>query len=333
MIRPAWRGLLACLVAAAGTGAFAAPAVIGGCPIFPSDNVWNMDISAAPLDANSTAYVNSIGPTTGLHADFGTVYNGAPNGIPYIVVPGTQAAVAVSFSYADESDPGPYPVPLNAPIEGGPASGGDRHVLVVDAGHCILYELYAAVPQANGSWTAGSGAVYNLSSNAPLRPMGWTSADAAGLPVLPGLVRYDEVASGQITHALRFTVSQSQKKHVWPGRHYASSLTGAQYTPMGQRFRLKASYDVSGFPTEIRVILNALKKYGMFMADNGSNWYISGAPDPRWNDGNLSLLRNVPGSAFEAIDESAFMVSANSGQVAAFSTNPPPSNPRGLQLR
>src|SRR5688572_10035892 len=257
----------------------AAP-TIAGCPIFPPDNVWNAPVDTLPRHPSSDAYVATIGATRGVHPDFGTVYEGAPIGIPFVTVPGTQPKVAVSFEYDDESDPGPYPIPPNPPIEGGAASDGDRHVLVLDRDNCILYELFYAFPNANRSWRAGSGAVYDLRSNA-LRPRGWTSADAAGLPILPGLVRFDEVASGAITHALRFTVPQTQRAFVWPARHFASSLTGSQYPPMGLRMRLKAGFYVSTFSPPVQVILRALKKYGMILADNGSAWYVSGVPDPR----------------------------------------------------
>ena len=268
--------------------------------LFPATNPWNTDISAYPLHPLSGSFIASIGSLGKLHPDFGTVWDGAPNGIPYIVVPGNQPRVSVSFDYSDESDPGPYPIPPDAPIEGGPASTGDRHVLILDAAHSKLYELYDA-HNLGSSWHAGSGAIFNLTSNL-LRPEGWTSADAAGLPILPGLVRYDEVAAGVINHALRFTVSSTQRGYVHPATHYASSNTNPNLPPMGLRLRLKASYDISGFPASVQVILRALKKYGMIVADNGSSWYISGAPDPRWNDDELHTLSQVPGSAFEAVD-------------------------------
>jgi len=270
--------------------------------VFPADNPWNQDISQAPVDPNSAALISSIGLTTGLHPDFGTVWNGAPIGIPYMLVPGNQPKVPVTFDYADESDPGPYPIPANAPIEGGASSTGDRHVLIIDKDHWKLYELYAAYPVNGGkSWKAGSGAVFDLTSNA-LRPAGWTSADAAGLPIFPGLVRYDEVMINKvIPHALRFTVQHSRHAYVAPARHFASSLTDANLPPMGMRVRLKANYDISAFPASVQVILTALKKYGMIVADNGSNWYVSGAPDPRWNDDDLSTLRRVKGSDFEVV--------------------------------
>jgi hypothetical protein len=288
------------------------PDAIAGCPMFPPDNVWNTRVDSLPIDARSSAYINSIGPTTGLHPDFGTVWAGAPNGIPYTTVLGTQPFVTVTFGYDDESDPGPYPIPPDAPIEGGPNSSGDRHVLVVENTNCKLYEMYSAYPEADGSWTAGSGAIFDLRSNI-LRPDTWTSADAAGLPILPGLVRYDEVASGVITHALRFTAQRTQRKYIWPARHYASSITDPNVPPMGQRFRLKASFDISSYPAQVQVILTAFKTYGIILADNGSNWFINGAPDPRWDDDMLSQLSSVKGSNFEAVDESGLMRDPNSG--------------------
>jgi hypothetical protein len=300
-------------------------ATIGGCPLFPANNVWNQDISALPVHPRSAAYIGSIGLSGRVHADFGAgLYEGQPIGIPYITVPAQQAGVPVSFEYSDESDPGPYPIPANTPIEGGPQSQGDRHVLVVQSGTCKLYEMFASVPQANGSWHAGSGAVWNLQSNV-LRPRGWTSADAAGLPVLPGLVRYEEVASGLIAHALRFTVQRTQRAYTWPARHYASSATDASLPPMGLRVRLKASFDVSGFSPQNRIILTALKRYGMYVADNGSNWFLSGAPDNRWNNDDLARLGALHGSDFEAVDTSALQVNPDSGQSSLAPVIPTPA--------
>src|SRR5579871_23881 len=244
-----------------------------GARPFPNDNPWNADISAMPVDPNSKNLIASIGLTTGLHPDFGSgLWNGAPIGIPYVVVPGTQAPIPVSFTWASESDPGPYPIPADAPIEGGPNSTGDRHVLIIDRDNWKLYEMFYAWPNADFSaWTAGSGALFDLNSNA-LRPKYWTSADAAGLPIFPGLVRYDEVyGQGAILHALRFTVRHTRRAFVSPARHWASSLTSSNLPPMGMRVRLKASFDITGFPYPVQVILTALKKYGMFVADNGSN--------------------------------------------------------------
>ncbi len=287
---------------------------IGSCPVLPANNIWNTPVDQLPASSITSTYVNTIGSTKPLHPDFGGgIWDGAPIGIPFVTVPATQTKYPVTFQYADESDPGPYAVPLTAPIEGGSQSTGDRHAIAIDTGNCILYELYSAYPQAS-SWSAGSGAIYNLLSNA-LRPAGWTSADAAGLPIFPGLARYDEVAAGEIRHALRFTVPQTQKAYVWPARHYASSLTGSQYPPMGIRMRLKASFDISGFSAANQVILRALKKYGMILADNGSSWYISGAPDTRWNDDDLHNLGNVTGANFEVVDVSGLMIDPNSGQA------------------
>jgi hypothetical protein len=304
--------IVAPLLLLASTVAAAAPQV-GGCPVLPADNIWNARVDTLPRHPNSDAYIATMGSTRGVHPDFGTVYEGAPIGIPYVTVPGNQPRVAVTFDYDDESDPGPYPIPADAPIEGGPQSDGDRHVLVVDRDNCVLYELFYAYRQPNGSWTAGSGAIYDLRSNA-LRPAGWTSADAAGLPILPGLVRFDEVATGEIAHALRFTAPQTQSDYVWPARHEASSLTGALYPPMGLRLRLKSSFDVSTFSPQVQVILTALKRYGMILADNGSAWYVSGVPDARWNDDVLvGELARVKGSDFEAVDVGSLRVNPNSG--------------------
>ena len=292
-----------------------APPEVAGCAVFPADNVWNAPVDTLPVDPNSVAYVNTIGADDYVHADFGSgAWDGGPIGIPYVDVPGSQPLVDVTFEYDDESDPGPYPIPADAPIEGGSDSDGDRHVLVLDRDNCILYEMFYAWPQPDGSWEAGSGAIFDLHSHA-LRPEGWTSADAAGLPILPGLVRYDEVAEGEMRHAIRFTAPQTRRAYVWPARHYASDLTGAVYPPMGQRFRLRADFDVSGFSPEVQVILQALKKYGMILSDNGSSWFISGVPDERWDNDHLHELHQVHGSDFEAVDVSSLMVDPNSGQV------------------
>lgn len=278
----------------------APPPSLGSLQVFPADNPWNQDVSGLPIHPNSANYLATIGLDRGLHPDFGTVWDGAPIGIPYVVVHGDQPRVPVTFYYADESDPGPYPVPRDAPIEGGPDSGGDRHILVIDSDNRMLYELYDAHPSGNG-WTAGSGAIFDLTSNA-LRPAGWTSADAAGLPIFPGLARYDEIVEqGELRHALRFTVSLSQRGYIAPARHFASSSTDPNRPPMGLRVRLRADFDVAPFPPCVQVILRGLKRYGMIVADNGSNWFVSGAPDPRWNDEELSSLRNVKGRDFEVV--------------------------------
>ena len=307
----------------------AAPPVLGGCPVLPADNIWNVPVDTLPVDPNSNAYVNTIGADANVHADFGSgLWDGAPIGIPYIVVPSNQPKVTIHWTTTwNENDPGPYPIPTAAPVEGAPNTNGDRHVLVVRQGECKLYELYRAFPNADGSWNADSGAVYTLTVNGPLRPAGWTSADAAGLPMLPGLARYDEVAAGEINHALRFTVPQTRDTYVWPARHFASSLTGAQYPPMGQRFRLKANFAIDNrFSPDAKVILRALKKYGLILADNGSSWYISGAPDERWNNDVLHQLDVVVGSDFEAVDVSSLMVDPNSGQtLQGFSVAAAPS--------
>ena len=294
---------------------------LGPCSVFPFDNIWNAAVDNLPLSASSALYVNTIGAGLPLHPDFGAgLWAGAPIGIPFVMV-SSQPPVSVTFQYADESDPGPYPIPPNAPIEGGSTSSGDRHVLVVNRDNCVLCELYAAYPQPGGGWTAGSGAIFDLQSDG-LRPAGWTSADAAGLPILPGLVRYDEVAAGAIRHAIRFTAPQTQQAYVWPARHYASNLTGAQYPPMGQRFRLRADYDISGFSAANQVILAALKKYGMMLADNGSSWFLSGAPDDRWNNDDLHALTQLTGTDFEAVDVSPLMADPDSGQVLGASAAP-----------
>ncbi len=278
-------------------------ASLHGKRVFPADNPWNQDISASPVDPNSANLISSIGLNVAFHPDFGTTWAGAPNGIPYVVVSSLQQKVSITFTdYGDESDPGPYPVPSDAPIEGGPNGTGDRHVLVIDRDTWKLYELFGAYPVNGGtSWRAACGAVFDLNSNAQ-RPAGWTSADAAGLPIFPGLVRYDEVYEMQeITHALRFTAQHTRKAYVAPARHFASSLTDPNLPPMGMRVRLKASFDISRFSPAMQVILRALKKYGMILADNGSSWYVSGAPDPRWNDDELSTLKALKGSDFEVV--------------------------------
>ena len=289
-----------------------------GCQLFPANNFWNAPIDGLPTGARSDAYIASIGPDTGLHPDFGAgLYEGLPLGIPFVSVPGAQPPVAITFTDAgEESDPGPYPIPPDAPIEGGSCADGDRHVIVVQEETCTLYELYDAHPQPDGSWQAASGARFDLASNT-LRPAGWTSADAAGLPILPGLVRYEEIAAGAIPHALRFTAERTQDAYVWPARHEASDHADPTVPPMGQRFRLKADVDVSGFSPTNQIILQALKTYGMLLADNGSSWFLSGAPDDRWDNDDLhDLQEGIFGSDFEAVDCSSLMVDPDSGQVA-----------------
>jgi hypothetical protein len=292
---------LASAVTAAATPSLGIDASLNGARPFPANNAWNTRIDQAAVDPASANLIASIGLSGHLHMDFGADLDGSPFGIPYVVVRGTQKKVPVSFDIADESNPGPYPIPASAPIEGGSSSDGDRHVLVVDRDNWKLYELYDAHPVGGGArWTAGSGAVFNLRSNA-LRPAGWTSADAAGLPIFPGLVRYDEVKAGRIDHALRFTAAVTRAGYISPARHFASSHTSAKLPPMGTRVRLKASYDISGYPRTARIILQAMKDYGMILADNGSNWYVSGAPDSRWSDDALNTLKQVPGSAFQVV--------------------------------
>jgi hypothetical protein len=266
------------------------------CPLFPASNPLNQDISHAPLDPNSASYIAAIGVAGHLHPDFGT---NPSYGIPYSVVGPRQPKVPIDFTaYGAESDPGPYPVPPNAPVEGA-GEEGDRHVLVLQRGSCKVYELYAAHRRGVG-WEAASGAVFNLRSNA-LRPEGWTSADAAGLPILPLLVRYGEVRSGRIDHALRVTVARTQRGYIHPATHFASGSSDPSLPPMGLRLRLKESFSLAGFHGQALVILRALKRYGLIVADNGSSWYITGAPDPRWNEEDLAQLKRVPGSAFEAV--------------------------------
>jgi hypothetical protein len=265
---------------------------MAACAIFPSSNPWNRDISTLPLAADSAALIGSIGLDASLHPDF----SATGYGIPINVVGPSTPLVPVAFGYADESDAGPYPIPAAPVIEG----GSDRHMLLWDTSACRLYELYAAV-NGGGGWTAGSGAIWDLRSNA-LRPDGWTSADAAGLPILPGLVRYDEVASGAILHAIRFTAPHTRTAHIYPARHDAGESGSSALPPMGLRIRLKASVDISGFGPQARVILTALKGYGMMLADNGSPWYITGAPDARWDDDELHALHQLIGADFEVVD-------------------------------
>lgn len=306
-----------------GSGAACAePPAIAGCPVFPENNIWNTRIDHLPVAARSHDYVARVGADIQLHPDFGAgLHEGAPIGIPYIVVPMSQPKVAIRFQAfgdeppaQDESDPGPYPVPSTAPIEGGPGSKDDRHVIVVQQGSCTLYELYKAVPNPDRTWSAVSAAKFDLESN-ELRIDGHTSADAAGLPIFPGLVRYDEVLSGEIRHALRFTVPRTQKAYVWPARHYASDDPDEALPPLGARFRLRADFDTSRYSRNVQVILQALKTYGMLLADNGSAWFLSGAPDTRWNDDELRQLRSVRGLDFEVVDASGLRISPESGEA------------------
>jgi hypothetical protein len=279
-------------------------ASLNGFIPFPADSAWNQDISSVPVDPNSANYINFIGSSTPLHPDFGAgLYDGSSMGIPYLVVsPGSSPLAKINYTaYGSESDPGPMPIPKNAPIEGFPNPGdGDRHVLVLDRDNCWLYELYSSYPGTGENWNAASGTVWDL-LNGEQRPYTWTSADAAGLPVFPGLARYDEVASGAIHHALRFTLQSSQAAFTPPATHWASNSSSSNAAVMGMRLRLKASFDISTFPPQSQVILAALQKYGMIMADNGSSIYISGDPDNRWNNNDLATLKQVPASAFDVI--------------------------------
>ncbi len=287
-------------------------ASLNGFLPFPSDNLWNKDISSSPVDSNSANILNFIGNSIGLHPDFGSgLYNGSSMGIPYSVVNGSQSLIPINYNaYGDESDPGPMPIPLTAPIEGYPNPGsGDRHVLVLDSSNCFLYELYSSYPQT-AQWNAGSGAVWDLLSDEQ-RPYTWTSADAAGLPIFPGMIRYDEVAAGSLKHAIRFTVQSSSAGFVPPASHWASNSSNQYAPPMGMRLRLKSSFNVSGYSAANQVILNALKKYGLIVADNGSSMYLSGAPDDRWDNSDLHNLGNVHTSDFEVIQMTPLYTSAN----------------------
>ncbi|MBN8590119.1 MAG: hypothetical protein J0M33_00085 [Anaerolineae bacterium] len=285
------------------------PPTVAGCTVFPADNLWNTRVDSALVHPNSAAYIANINANGGqsVHPDFG---EDPSYGIPWATVPGSQPLVPVDFYYPDESDPGPYPIPPDAPVEG----GGDRHVLIIDQDNCILYEMFDSTfngPPSN-SWSAGSGAVFDLGSNA-LRPEGWTSADAAGLPIFPGLARCEEANSGVINHALRFTVRRTQRAYIYPARHFASSLTDANYPPMGLRFRLKADYPIDALPLQAKTIATALKQYGMILADNGSNWFISGETNPGcWDDDQLNTLKAIPGTAFEVVVNSGLEPSSTS---------------------
>ena len=283
---------------------------MAGCSIFPSNSIWNTPVDGLPVAGLSDVWIDSIGRNTGFHMDFGSgLWDGGPIGIPYNHVDGSVPKVAVSFYYPDESDPGPYPIPPSPLIE----YGSDHHLIILDSNDCSLYEIFDA-SFSNGAWRGGSGAIWDLNSNA-LRPAGWTSADAAGLPILAGLVRYDEIASGAIKHAIRFTAARTNG-YIWPARHLTSNDPAApQIPPMGARFRLKASFEISGYPAELQVILRAMQSYGIILADNGSSWYISGAPDPRWDNDMLHLLDDLTGNDFEAVDSSILMLDPDSGEV------------------
>ncbi len=333
--RASWRSVLAglgmCAMLSPGaTPASAVPPEAPACPMFPADSHWHADISSLPVDPSSASYIANGGADSSWHADFGSgTWNGGPIGIPYTVVDGAQTKVAMSFEYADESDPGPYPFPADAKIEGGSAADGDRHVLVVDKDACRLYETWSSYRNPDGSWRAGSGAVWDLRSNA-LRPFTWTSADAAGLPILPGLVRYDEVAAGRIDHAIRVTVPRTAQTYVWPARHEAGQ-DGALLPKMGMRLRLKSSVDISGFPAAVQVILRAAKQHGMVVADNGSAWYLSGVPDERWDNDALRALHSLRGSDLEVVDAGSMMVHPDSGAVRTRTC--PPTGAGALSIR
>lgn len=297
---------------AAGSGAGSGPH-IAGCPVFPADNVWNTPIDKLPKDKHSNDYIQRMGPALSLHPNFGS---DPTNGIPITIIRPDRARIPINFSYGDESDSGHYPTPEGALVEGGWNSpeDSDRHVIMVDEGRCVLTELFAVVKQKDGSWSAGAGIKMDLTSNA-LRAQDKTSTDAAGLAILPGLLRYDEVASGEVKHAIRFTTPHTQRLYVWPARHFASKLTDPTYPPMGERFRLKADYDISKFSKENQVILKGLKKYGMILSDNGGPWFIIGEPDKRWSDSDLARLKVLKGEDFEAVDESDWQMLQDSGRV------------------
>ena len=291
---------------AAPSWAATAPTVPGtSCTVSPADNVWNMDVSGLPVNANSGTWLTSMNAaTTKLHPDFGPPKD---YGIPFDVVTNAHPTVSVNFLYADESDPGPYPFGRDIHVEG----GSDRHALMINRDTCTLYELYAARLKGKRA-SAGSGAIFDLRSNA-LRPAGWTSADAAGMPIFPGLVRWDEVQAGFIGHAIRFTVACTQRSYIWPARHQAGQAN-TNCPPMGARFRMKASFDTSGYSAQAQVILTAMKHYGMFLADNGSDWFFQGAVDPAWPGSLIAELKTVPASSFEAVDESGCQVAADSAR-------------------
>jgi hypothetical protein len=294
-------------------GAFDTGPNIAGCPVYTTKNIWNTPVIQLPRSSHSDDYVARIGASSPLHPNFGSTPD---NGIPVTFIGPNTPQVPVTFTFADESDPGPYPIPANVRIEGGPTAppDSDRHMILVDVVRCLLYEVGGANPQPDGSWTAGAGIKSDLTVDM-LRPLNHTTSDAAGLAILPGLLRYEEVAQGEIRHAIRFTAPQTQRAYLWPARHFASSITDETYPPMGARFRLKANFDISGFSRNNQIILRALKIYGMILADNGSSWFLTGKPDPRWNDDDLHQLRQISGSAFEAVDESALQMIPDSARA------------------
>jgi hypothetical protein len=287
------------------------------CTAFPADDVWHADIRKLPVNARSGQWLSHMSPTRKLHPDFGPSYGAqpVPYGIPVTVVAGTHAKVGVHFDYASESDRGPYPLGSDTKIEGGSTADGDRHAVIVDKSTCRLYETFAT-RKSGTAWYAGSGAIWNLKSNA-LRPRNWTSADAAGLPILPGLLRYDEVAAGSVDHAIRFTTDKTDRRYLWPARHQAGSVSDPSYPPMGARFRLKAGYSLAGLRPDTVAVVKAMKTYGLILADNGSPWYFQGTSDTRWPSALLDQLKRIPASAFEAVDESRLMVNVDSGQARA----------------
>ena len=297
---------------------------LGGFLPFSSANLWNTDISTAPIDPKSDSIISTyVGSSTHIHPDFG---NDPTYGIPYVVVDGNQPLVPIHLgAYGGDSDPGPMPVPANAPVEGGASSTGDRHVLVLNNANCFLYELYNAAPGAGGSWSADSTAVWDLLGNTQ-RPYTWTSADAAGLPIFPGLVRYDEVAAGNIRHAFRFTLPHTRAAFTPPASHWAANTTDVNAPPMGMRLRLKASYDISGFSSQMQVILVAMKKYGLILADNGSSLFVTGVSDSRWGS-DLESLKTVPAMAFEVVQmnpiyTSSSVPSGSAPTIANFTASP-----------
>jgi hypothetical protein len=306
-------GLCALAVSAPATAHAASSRPLPGtaCPVFPASSIWHADVSRLPVHARSAQWLSHMQPTRRLHPDFGPSGTAVPYGIPVTVVSGSHTKVPVSFEYADESDPGPYPLGEDTLVEGGQWESGDRHTVVVDRDACRLYETWATVKDGS-TWSAGSGATWDLRSNA-LRPSGWTSADAAGLPILPGLLRYDEVAAGSVDHAIRFTTNVTDRSFLWPARHQAGSVTDPSYPPMGAWFRLKAGYDLSQHGVQAQVVLRAMGRHGMVLADNGSPWYFQGTADSRWPSALLDDLKRVPASAFEAVDVSRLRVSADSG--------------------
>ena len=298
-------------------GAVARPVAGGACPDFPADNWWHADVRRLPVHARSDAWLRHMSPGSRLHPDFGDAFGAqpVPYGIPITVIGAGHDKVRVRFRYAAESDRVRYPLGADTRIEGGKKAGGDRHAIILDRSTCRLYELFDT-RKVDGRWRAGSGAVWDLRSN-DLRPRGWTSADAAGLPILPGLLRLGEVRSGNVDHAIRFTTDVTDRRFLWPARHQAGSVNNRSYPPMGARFRLKKSFDLSGFGSDTRVVLRAMKTYGLVLADNGSPWYFQGARSRNWPHGLLDELKSVPARAFVAVDTSSLMVSRDSAQVVS----------------